>query len=242
MDANELPPCVITLSDKGLFGSTGMGQVTIKTQKKLTGTKESEGWYPLQPSKSGKATSGATQGEIEACETLLVFNQLWWQRCLKGKRAVFYIWHLLPIFLVLSTKTTGLAWDEFLEKATPDQVNLQEAKTQNAPLHIACLQCKSIDERILRVLVEVRTQNSSFLPFNSELVLFFCLLFGCVSIFARSVCFISRGFFVSFFFFGWLFSFVVGFWGLPSFPSSTTKSKLNVLNVDQNTPLYYFLR
>lgn len=154
VDGVELPPCVITLSDKGLFGSTGMGQVTIKTKKKLAGTKESEGWYPLQPSKSGKATSGALKVKLKLVKRSLTSSNS--GNLSKKKSSVLHVSQPSADIFGFIDRNDWVGLDEFLEKATPDQVNIQEAKTLNTPLHIACLQCKTIDERILHALVKVR--------------------------------------------------------------------------------------
>lgn len=150
------------MQDKGLFGSTGMGQVTIKTAKKLSSSKESDGWYPLQPSKSGKATSGALRIRLKLVKKAPALAAV--SNLAKKKSSVLHLSQPAADIFGFIDRNDWVGIDEYLEKATPEQVNIQENKTLNSPLHISCLQCKSIDERIIESLLKVRRASLLDLP------------------------------------------------------------------------------
>ena len=123
-------------------------QITIKTKKKLMGTQHNENWYPLQPAKSGKPANGALKIRLRLLKK--TNND---SRSMSKKKST-----VMPSTGQIFTYIRNNDWsglEEFLETATPQQVNEPEDKTGNTPLHIACLDCKTLDERILRSLLQV---------------------------------------------------------------------------------------
>jgi hypothetical protein len=126
-----------------------MGQVTIKTAKKLAaGNGVSEAWYPLQPSKSGKAASGALKIKLKVVKKSLTLANL-------QKKKSGFINPEADIFqMIRNHDLKGV--ETFLETASEDDVNRQEEKTGNTPLHAACLEAKNLTEDVFWALLRVR--------------------------------------------------------------------------------------
>jgi hypothetical protein len=125
-----------------------MGQVTIKTAKKLaSGGGVSDSWYPLQPSKSGKAASGALKIKLRVVKKALTVANL-------QKKKSGFIVPELDLFQMIRNHDAK-AVDIYLDTASEDDVNRPEEKTGNTPLHAACLESKNLPEDVFWSLLRV---------------------------------------------------------------------------------------
>lgn len=146
IDQKEVPTVNLTLCDKGWTGGTPVSRVSFKVPAKLLGGSADtvEEWHPLQPLKQGKSASGA----------ILVRLRTTKKRTIKKNKSMQHVDAAnATLFTMIRANDYDMV-EEYLKRATPDDVNKAEEKTGNTALHAACLDCKTLDERILTSMLE----------------------------------------------------------------------------------------
>lgn len=145
IEESNFPFVHISLHDKGVFGSTTMGKVSIKSSTKNLSTVEFfEDWYPLLATKSGKNSSGALKIRLQTVKTKPSLKKKSTRALIESDKSI--------LKCVRNSDYEELV--ELLGIVSAEEVNKPEEKTGNTPLHIACLESKTIDERILSSLLE----------------------------------------------------------------------------------------
>lgn len=135
-----------TLCDKGFVGGTPISKFSLKVPAKLIGGSADtlEEWHPLQPLKPGKSASGAVLVRLRMTKKRVMKKN-------KSSSAVSETTHADLFSIIHANEYDAL--EEYLRNATADDVNRVEEKTGNTPLHAACLDCKTLDERIIVALL-----------------------------------------------------------------------------------------
>lgn len=142
-----IPTTSITLQDKGIFGSSCIGGVNIDTASKKLDTIEcSDELYPLASTKSGKNEPvGYLRIRLHIVRTKPSLKKKSTRALIDSEKSI--------LKCVRNNDYDGLI--ELLGIVSVEEVNKPEDKTGNTPLHLACLESKVLDERILMALVEV---------------------------------------------------------------------------------------
>ncbi|XP_049848483.1 stress-activated protein kinase alpha-like [Schistocerca gregaria] len=111
----------------------------------LSGSEVIEGWYNFKSIKAGKNFTGSLQLQIKAVRmTKLVRGKLKYANGETNTSDLFD--------LIYQNDYPGII--QYLEMATAEDVNRREPRTGNTCLHVACLESKNLDSRILISLLE----------------------------------------------------------------------------------------
>lgn len=123
-----------------------MGKIAIKSSSKnLSSVEHSDEWYPFQATKSGKNCSGAIRIRLYISKVKQTLKKKSTKALLEPESDV--------LKCIRNNDYDSLV--KLLSVISADEVNKPEDKTGNTPLHIACLESKTIDERILAALLDV---------------------------------------------------------------------------------------
>jgi len=135
----------LTLCDKTWTGGYPVSKVSFKVPPKLlSGSSDPvEDWHPLQPLKSGKSASGAVLVRLRTSK----------KRVMKKIKSSPHVDVNMNLFDIIRANDFAMV-EVYLKTATPEDVNKVEEKTGNTPLHAACLDGKTLDERILIAILE----------------------------------------------------------------------------------------
>lgn len=142
-----MPLIHVALQDKGVFGSTSLGKCSIDTSSKNLGFVECyDDWFLLASGKTGANTIFAQlRVRLHVVKTKPSLKKKSTRALIESDKSI--------LKCVRNNDYQGLV--ELLQIVSVEEVNKPEEKTGNTPLHIACLECKQLDERILSVLLEV---------------------------------------------------------------------------------------
>lgn len=124
-----------------------MGKIKIKSSTKnlISSNEHHEEWYPFQATKSGKHSSGALRVRLYLTKV---------KQSLRKKSTKVLLDVDNDVLKCIRNNDYNALCD-LLSRISADEVNKPEDKTGNTPLHVACLESKTIDERILEALLDV---------------------------------------------------------------------------------------